>query len=201
MLGDVFTIYHGETNTRNGVSIILGEKLTDHVLQVNRKSDRILRIQLVIAEKKMNIISVYAPQVGDSDDEKLTFWGELDDVLQAIPDKEGMVVIGDFDGHVGMERADLERWHGGHSHGILNDEERAVLQCAQMYDLEICNTFFQKKDEHMITYRSGTRQSTIDYILVRRQSLRFVKYCKVIPGEAVAIRKSNCRMKLQEKYH
>ena len=53
--------------------------------------------------------------------------------------------------------------------------------------LAICNTFFQKKDEHMITYRSGTRQSTIDYILVRRpQSLRFVKYCKVIPGEAVA---------------
>ena len=55
-----------------------------------------------------------------------------------------------------------------------------------MYDLAICNTFFQKKDEHMITYRSGTRQSTIDYILVRRQSLRFVKDCKVIPGEAVA---------------
>ena len=38
----------------------------------------------------------------------------------------------------------------------------------------------------MITYRSGTRQSTIDYILVRRQSLRFIKDCKVISGEAVA---------------
>ena len=134
----------------------------------------------------LNIISVYAPQVGCSDDEKLTFWEELDDVLQSIPDKEGLVVIGDFNGHVGMERADLERWHRGHCYGFLNDEERAVLQCAQMYDLAICNTFFQKKDEHMITYRSGTRQSTIDYILVRRQSLRFVKDCKVIPGEAVA---------------
>ena len=39
----------------------------------------------------MNIISVYAPQVGCSDDEKLTFWEELDDVLQSIPDKEGLV--------------------------------------------------------------------------------------------------------------
>ena len=55
-----------------------------------------------------------------------------------------------------------------------------------MYDLAICSTFFQKKEEHMITYRNGTRQSTIDYILVRRKSLRFVKYCKVIPGETVA---------------
>ena len=68
-----------------------------------------MRIQLVIAEKKMNIISVYAPQVGCSDDEKFTFWEELDNVLQSIPDKEGLVVIGDFNGHVGMERADLER--------------------------------------------------------------------------------------------
>ena len=50
--------------------------------------------------------------------------------------------------------------------------------------LAIYNTFFQKEDDHMITYRSGTRQSTTDYILVRRQRLRFVKYCKVIPGEA-----------------
>ena len=85
-----------------------------------------------------------------------------------------------------MERADLERWHGGHSYGILNDEGRAVLECAQMYDLANCNTFFQNKYEHMITYRSGTRQSTIDYILVRRQSLRFVKDSKVIHGEAVS---------------
>ena len=38
----------------------------------------------------------------------------------------------------------------------------------------------------MITYRSGPLQSTIDYILVRRYSLRFVKYCKEIPGKTVA---------------
>ena len=187
MLGDGFKrFYHGETNTSNGVGIILGEKMIDHVLQVNRKSESIMRIQLVNAENKMNIISVYAPQVGCSDGEKLTFWEELDDVLESIPDKEGVVVIADFNGHVGMEIADLERWHGGHSYGIFNDDGRAVLQCARMYDLAICNTFFQKKDEHMITYRCGTRRSTIDYILVRRQGLRFVKYCKVIPGEAAA---------------
>ena len=110
--------------------IILGEKLIDHVLQVNRKSGGIMRIQLVNAEKKMNcsyfllyvvfsiafkkkinciiyiyiyiyiiyifiiiiivnnIISVYATQDGCSEDEKLKFWEELDDVLQSIPDKE-----------------------------------------------------------------------------------------------------------------
>ena len=50
------------------------------MLQVNRQSDRIMRIQLVIAEKKTNIISVYGPQVGCADDEKLKCWEELDEV-------------------------------------------------------------------------------------------------------------------------
>ena len=72
MLGYGFKIFYlGETNARNVVGVILGEKLIDHVLQVNRRSDRIMRIQLVIAEMKMHVISVYAPQVGCSDDEKL----------------------------------------------------------------------------------------------------------------------------------
>ena len=63
-----------------------------------------------------------------------------------------------------------QTWKGGteDSYDILNDEGRAVLQCAQMYDLVICNTFFQTKDEHMITYCSGTRQSTIDYNIINR---------------------------------
>ena len=55
------------------------------------------------------------------------------------------MVIGDFNGHVGMERTDLERWHGGHSYDNLNDEGRAILQYAQMYDFAICNTFFPKE--------------------------------------------------------
>ena len=107
---------------RNGVGIILGNKPIDHALQVNRKPDRIMRIHLVIAEKKIGIISVYTPQVGWSEDEKLIFWEDRHEVLQSIPDKEGLVVIEYANGHVGMERADLERWHGGHSYGILNDE-------------------------------------------------------------------------------
>ena len=94
-----------------------------------------------------------APQVGRGYEQaidKLKYWEELDEVLQPIPDKEGLVVIGDFNGHVGMERPCLERLNGGNNYGILNDEVRPALQCAQMYDLSICNTFFQKKEEHNI---------------------------------------------------
>ena len=30
-----------------------------------------------------------------------------------------------------------------------------ILKCAQMFDFAICNTFYNKKDAHLIKYRSG----------------------------------------------
>ena len=54
------------------------------------------------------------------------------------------------------------------------------------YDLALGNSFFKKKEEHYVTYMSGTNRAVIDYILVRRQDLRDLKDCKVIPGESIA---------------
>ena len=49
-----------------------------------------------------------------------------------------------------------------------------ILQCAQMFDLAICI----KKDDHLITYRSGNTASVIDYILVRRDNLVHVQHSR-----------------------
>ena len=49
------------------------------------------------------------------------------------------------------------------------------------------DTFFQKQEEHIITYRSGNIRTTIDYILVKRTHLKAAKDCKVIPGEIIAM--------------
>ena len=48
------------------------------------------------------------------------------------------------------------------------------------------HTFFQKKMEHIITYKSGGRMSVIDSILTWRNNISKVKDCKVIPGESIA---------------
>ena len=47
--------------------------------------------------------------------------------------------------------------------------------------LALGNSFFKKREEHYITYMSGTNRTVIDYILVRRQYLRDLKDSKVIP--------------------
>ena len=47
------------------------------------------------------------------------------------------------------------------------------------------NTFYSKGREHLLTYKSGGNVTVIDYFMVRRDILRELKNCKVIPGESV----------------
>ena len=100
---------------------------------------------------------------------------------------EEIIIGADLNGHVGRDRSGFEQEHGGNSFGDRNDEEEDVLRFAQAYNLEIVNTFFQKQEEHIITYKGGNRRTTIDYILVKRTDLKAEKDCKVIPGESIAM--------------
>ena len=60
------------------------------------------------------------------------------------------------------------------------------LHLAQAFDLAIVDTVYSKRRGHLLTYKSGVNATVIDYIMVRRENLRELKNCKVIPGEAVA---------------
>ncbi|XP_026488483.2 uncharacterized protein LOC113395141 [Vanessa tameamea] len=66
-----------------------------------------------------------------------------------------------------------------------NADGEALLQAACAFDLAITNTWFKKKEEHLITYKSVHHATQIDYFLVRRRSLCCVKNCKVLPGESL----------------
>ena len=52
-------------------------------------------------------------------------------------------------------------------------------------DLALVNTFFNKKEENLITYKSGGNSSQIDFIMTLRADLKEMRDCKVIPGEEV----------------
>uniref|UniRef100_A0A3P9HBU6 Lipoxygenase domain-containing protein n=1 Tax=Oryzias latipes TaxID=8090 RepID=A0A3P9HBU6_ORYLA len=65
--------------------------------------------------------------------------------------------------------------------------------------MAVVNTYFQKREEHRVTYRSGGRSTQVDYILCRRGHLREVNDCKVVVGESVARqhRMVVCKMTLE----
>ncbi|XP_076941504.1 uncharacterized protein LOC143611092 [Bidens hawaiensis] len=53
------------------------------------------------------------------------------------------------------------------------------------HDLSIINSFFRKRDSHLITFSSG-HNTQIDYLLTRQEDRRWWQDCKVIPRETEA---------------
>ncbi|GKF02932.1 cleavage/polyadenylation specificity factor, 25kDa subunit, partial [Tanacetum coccineum] len=77
--------YSGSLTVRNEVGVILAAALKDKVVQVTRRSDRIMAISMVIDGEIVNVVSAYAPQVGLSDEVKKSFWEALNELVRECP--------------------------------------------------------------------------------------------------------------------
>ena len=49
----------------------------------------------------------------------------------------------------------------------------------------VADTFFQKKESHKITYRSGLHGTELDLLVVRQHQIGRVKDCNALAGEYV----------------
>ena len=172
---------------RNGVGIVISKYLKEDLISVIKRSDIVMSIKLGVEETVVNIICAYAPQVGCTEEEKETFWEQMDQELSATLDDERVIVGGDLNGYIGRRSRDgIERIHGGWGMRDMNDEGEKIVDTAIAFDLAIVNTFFEKKVNQFVMYNSGGRESQIDFLMCRRCHLKEVINCKVINGEAVA---------------
>uniref|UniRef100_A0A3B3BNZ8 Endonuclease/exonuclease/phosphatase domain-containing protein n=1 Tax=Oryzias melastigma TaxID=30732 RepID=A0A3B3BNZ8_ORYME len=193
--------YHGGDGKRNGVGVILKEEFVRSVVEVKRVSDRVMSLKIEMEGVMFNVVSGYAPQVGCELEEKEKFWLDLDEVMMSIPGNERVVIGADFNGHVGAGNRGDEEVMGRFGIQERNVEGQMVVDFAKKMEMAIVNTFFEKRQEHRVTYKSGGRSTQIDYILCRRCNLKEISDCKVVVGESVSRqhRMVVCRMTLVMK--
>ena len=70
--------YSGSDRVRNRVGVLVDKELVDLVVEVRRKSDRIMAIKVAVGAEILNVISIYAPHIGLVEDIKKQFWKDLD---------------------------------------------------------------------------------------------------------------------------
>ncbi|KAK3519797.1 hypothetical protein QTP70_004955 [Hemibagrus guttatus] len=151
--------YYGVDSKRNGVGVVLKEEFVRNVLEVKRVSDRVMTLKLEIEGVMLNVVSGYAPQVGCELEEKERFWSELDEVMESIPTGERVVIGADFNGHVGEGNTGYEEVMGKFGVKERNLEGQTVVDFAKRMDMAVVNTYFQKREEHGVTYKSGGRRT------------------------------------------
>ena len=180
--------WSGNSKGTAGVGVFLAEKWIQKVFEVKRVSDRIILIKLVVGLRVLNVLSIYAPQSGLSDNDKDNFYDQLRAVTAEIPASEILLPCGDWNGHVGSKGTGYEEVHGGHGYGILRPdaEGERILEFALANDLLLGNTWYKKRDSHLVTYESGGATTQIDFIMYRKSMRRMVTDVKVIPGEECA---------------
>ncbi|KAK3523444.1 hypothetical protein QTP86_033619 [Hemibagrus guttatus] len=122
--------YYGVDSKRNGVGVVLKEEFVRNVLEV-----------------------------GCELEEKERFWSELDEVMESIPTGERVVIGADFNGHVGEGNTGDEEVMGKFGVKERNLEGQMVVDFAKRMDMGVVNTYFQKREEHRVTYKSGGRST------------------------------------------
>ena len=106
-------------------------------------SDRIILVKLIIGQRVVTFLSVYAPQSGLSDEVKDLFFDQLHAVTARIPASEFLIPCGDWNGHVGRAGTGYREVHGGMGYGRPepNVEGERILEYALALDLLLGNTF------------------------------------------------------------
>src|SRR5208282_1324263 len=145
------------------VGILVAEKWVEKVIEVKRISERIMVLRVTVGESVLNIVSVYAPHVGRSTEEKEECYGVLGKVVRETSTNESLFVCGDMNGHVGKEAAGYHGVHGSNWFGSRNIKDELLLEFACATDLVIANTMFNKGEAKKITYESGGCKTVVDY--------------------------------------
>ena len=173
--------WSGNDKGTAGVGVFVAEQ---KVFEVQRVSVRIIFMKLIVGQRVVTVLSVYAPQSGLSYEVKDLFFDQLLAVTARIPASEFLIPYGDWNGHVGCAGTAYMEVHGGMGYGRPEPdvEGERILEYALAFDLLLGNTCFKKRDSHLITYKSGNIATQIDLILFRRTMRKLVTDVKVIPG-------------------
>src|SRR5260221_512039 len=158
-------------------------------------------LRVTVGKSVLNLVSVYAPQVGRTTEEKEEFFTSLSGALVGMDARERLVVCGDMNGHVGSRSDGFEDVHGGNGFGIRNVEGEMLLEFACAMELVVANTWFKKEDSKKVTYDSGGCRTVVDYVLVRKSDRAMVKNVKVIGSEACILQHKLVVSEVELKEH
>ena len=88
----------GQETTKAGVGV---QAWIEKGFEVQRVSDRIILVKLIVGQSVVTFLSVYAPQIGLNDEVKDLFFDQLRAVIARILASEFLTSCGDWNGHVG----------------------------------------------------------------------------------------------------
>ncbi|XP_052249602.1 uncharacterized protein LOC127857228 [Dreissena polymorpha] len=165
-----------EQPLQHGVGFAVKYTLLASIESPTGGTERILTHHPNSAAGLITIFSVFAPTLGAFDEDKDTFYDQLDSLLGGIPKVEPILLLGDFNARVGTDHQSWSSCIGHYCTGKMNDNGQRLLELCSYHNLCITNTFFQSKPQHRVSWMDprSRRWHQLDLVITRRSLLSSV---------------------------
>ena len=144
-----------------------------------------MKLKLPLGKKRTaTLISAYAPAMTNPDDVKDKFYEELEALISTVSQSDKLILLGDFNAHVGKDHHAWKGVLGHHRIGKCYSNGLRLLKTCTAFGLIITNTLFRlptRNKTSWIQHRSR-HWHLIDFIIVRSKDRQDVKVTKSMCG-------------------
>ncbi|XP_037870090.1 LINE-1 retrotransposable element ORF2 protein [Bombyx mori] len=126
-------------------------------------------MKLKASPVNLNLIQVYAPTSTAPPEVLENFYRELQIVIAKVPNRELLVIMGDFNSKIGANSNLYNNCVGKFGLGLRNERGERLMRFANENGLTVANSLFQHHPRRLYTWTSpgGKHRNQIDYILIR----------------------------------